>query len=64
MYKDDNYEDLIDNAINEAIANLAMEGFVITDEERKELKEEFLSNYNIKILSMKKRGNKNDRWMG
>lgn len=61
MYKDDNYEDLIDNAINEAIANLAMEGFVITDEERKELKEEFLSNYNIKILSMKKRGNKNDR---
>ena len=43
MYKDDNYEDLIDNAINEAIANLAMEGFVITDEERKELKEEFLS---------------------
>lgn len=61
MYKEDNYEDLIDNAINEAIANLAMEGFVITDEERKELKEEFLSNYNIKILSMKKRGNKNDR---
>ena len=61
MYKDDNYEDLIDNAINEAIANIAMEGFVITDEERKELKEEFLSNYNIKILSMKKRGNKNDR---
>lgn len=61
MYKDDNYEDLIDNAINEAIANLAMEGFVITDEERKKLKEEFLYNYNIKILSMKKRGNKNDR---
>lgn len=55
MYKDDNYEDLIDNAINEAIANLAMEGFVITDEERKKLKEEFLSNYNIKILSMKKK---------
>lgn len=55
MYKDDNYEDLIDNAINEAIANLAMEGFVITDEERKKLKEEFLYNYNIKILSMKKK---------
>lgn len=60
VYKDNDYESEIDHAINQAITNLEMEGFVVTEEEKRSLKKEFLSNYNIKILVKKEQG-KNGR---
>lgn len=53
MYRDLDYERKIDDAINKAIANLALEGFVVTEEEKENLKKEFLNNINIKVLVKK-----------
>lgn len=52
-YVDDDIDKKIDSAINNAIANLALEGMFFSDEEKKAFKEEFLNNYKIKILKGK-----------
>ena len=46
-------EEMIDKAIEKAIANLALEGMLVNDLEKQRLKEEFLNNYKIKILKRK-----------
>lgn len=62
LYEDSDYcEKVVDKAINNAIANLAMEGFVVTKEEMENLKKEFLDNYKIKLLIKKKEKDKNGR---
>lgn len=62
FYEDRDYcEKVVDKAINNAIANLAMEGFVVTKEEKENLKKEFLDNYKIRILIKKKEKDKNGR---
>ena len=62
FYEDSDYcEKMVDKAINNAIANLAMEGFVVTKEEKENLKKEFLDNYKIRILIKKAKANKNNR---
>ncbi len=62
FYEDSDYcEKMVDKAINNAIANLAMEGFVVTKEEKENLKKEFLDNYKIRILIKKKEIDKNGR---
>ena len=62
FYEDSDYcEKMVDKAINNAIDNLAMEGFVVTKEEKENLKKEFLDNYKIRILIKKKEIDKNGR---
>jgi CRISPR/Cas system-associated endonuclease Cas3-HD len=62
FYEDSDYcEKVVDKAINNAIANLAMEGFAVTKEEKENLKKEFLDNYKIRILIKKKEKDKNGR---
>lgn len=54
------YEKRIDDAIDKAIANMMLEGFIISKEEKNKLKKEFLDTYKIKILT-KKIGNKDGK---
>lgn len=54
IYIDDELEKIVDDAINKAIANLYLEGIIVSSEEKKKFKEEFLNNYKIKILKGKK----------
>ena len=54
IYIDDELEKIVDDAINKAIVNLYLEGIIVSSEEKKKFKEEFLNNYKIKILKGKK----------
>ena len=54
-YTDDCLNTMIDAAINNAIANLAFEGIVVTDEEKAKFKEEFIEEYKIKVLRGKRK---------
>lgn len=53
-YIDYELENIIENAINKAIANLSLEGMFVNEEEKQKLKEEFMETYKIKILERKK----------
>ncbi len=47
---DESFQKEVDKAINNAVANLAMEGFVVTDKEKEELKRRFIDSYSIKLV--------------
>ena len=53
-YNDDELEKMVDKAIEKAIANLALEGMLVSEEEKQKFKEEFYNNYKIKVLKGKK----------
>lgn len=52
---DDSLDKQIDSAIDNAIANLALEGMFFSEEEKIAFKEEFLNNYKIKVLRGKEK---------
>ena len=52
-YIDSDAEKKIDYAINKAIANLYLEGIYVTEEEKEKFKEEFLKNFDVKVLKRK-----------
>lgn len=52
-YIDSDAEKKIDAAISKAIANLYLEGIYVTNEEKEKFKEEFLKNFDVKVLKRK-----------
>lgn len=56
-------EKVIEDAVKDAKANLEMEGFIISKEEEERLIKSLASNYKVKLL-LKKRNDKNARYMG
>ena len=53
FYIDSDAEKKIDSAISKAIANLYLEGIYVTEEEKEKFKEEFLKNFDVKVLKRK-----------
>lgn len=49
-HKSDDYERKIDKALDDAIASLLVDGFVISEEQRQEIKRIFLNDNHIELL--------------
>lgn len=55
------YEEIVERALNSAIANLLVDGIIITEEQKENLKKQLLKDEKVKVLLYKKRCDNNDK---
>lgn len=55
------YDEIIEKALNSAIANLLIDGIIITEEQKENLKKQLLKDEKVKVLLYKKRCDNNDK---
>ncbi len=56
--KNKEYEKLVEKAVNDAVASFAIDGIIISEEERESIKQCFMKN--SKILLLKRKENKHE----
>lgn len=56
--KNKEYEKLVEKVVNDAVASFAIDGIIISEEERENIKQYFMKN--SKILLLKRKENKHE----
>lgn len=51
--KNNDYEKLVEKAVSEAVASFAIDGIIISEEERESIKQYFMKNPKILLLKRK-----------